>query len=97
MIIALCAHTRRHFFNRSTVVAGRSEAQYKYVMESEDKISLKLWDRFYALCTKVPLQDNFYLSWWLRGGRGFDPDGNPIMAPPFLTEEGFTKLKVCCL
>ena len=64
------------------------------MQEGEDEVSQGLWDRFLASCTKIPVQDNCYLSWWLRGLRGFDPEMNPNMAPPFLTKEGFTKLKV---
>lgn len=84
----------RHFYKKSNQVEGRSEAQLKYVEEGEDEVSLGLWDRFLASCTKIPVQDNFYLNWWLRGLRGFDPEKDPTMAPPFLTKEGFTKLKV---
>ena len=84
----------RHFYKKSTQVEGRSEAQLKYVEEGEDEVSLGLWERFLASCTKIPVQDNFYLSWWLRGLRGFDPEKDPTMAPPCSTKEGFTKLKV---
>ena len=46
------------------------------------------------VCQDVPVQDNFYLSWCLRGSRGFDPSSKPEYAPPYLTREGFNKLKV---
>ena len=66
----------------------------KYVKESENESSQKLWQRLCAVCTKLPVKDNFYLSWYFRGRRGFNPESNPTMAPPFLTEDSFTKLKV---
>ena len=84
----------RHFFRKSNLIKGRSEAQFKYVQQGEDEVSQDLWDRFLASCTKIPVRDNIYLRWWLRGLRGFDPEMNPTIAPPFLTKEGFTKLKV---
>ena len=84
----------RHFFKKSTQAEGRSEAQLKYVQKSDEEVTQGIWERLYAVCTKLPIQDNFYVSWWLRGPRGFDPEDNPTMAPPFLTREGFTKLKV---
>ena len=62
--------------------------------EDENELALGLWERLLASCIKIPVRDNFYLSWWLRGIRGFDPEKDPTMAPPFLTKEGFTKLKV---
>ena len=92
-MMIVCYHCR-HFFKKSSQVEGRSQAQLKYVKQSEDEVSLGLWEKLHTKCTKLTVHDNFYLSWWLRGLRGFDPDGNPAMAPPFLTEEGFTKLKV---
>jgi hypothetical protein len=96
MLVSLNSLYNRHFFKKSTQVEGRSGAQLmiKYAEKGEDELSLGLWDRFLASCTKIPVHDNFYLSWWLRGLRGFDPETNPAMAPPFLTKDGFTKLKV---
>ena len=94
LLVSLNSLFYRHFYKKSAQVEGRSEAQLKYVEDGEDKVTLGLWERFLASCTKIPVHDNFYLSWWLRGIRGFDPEMNPAMAPPFLTKDGFTKLKV---
>ena len=94
IIIRFCDNLCRHFLKKSNLVKGRSEAQFKYVQQGEDEVSQDLWDRFLASCTKIPVQDNVYLRWWLRGLSGFDPEMNPNMAPPFLSKEGFTKLKV---
>ena len=52
------------------------------------------WRRFSQVCQTVPIWDNFQLSWMLRGQRGFNPDSNPVLSPPFLTKDGFLKLKV---
>ena len=43
------------------------------------------------------MRDNFYLSWLLRGGRGYDPLIRPEYAPPYLSREAFDKLKVSLL
>jgi len=72
---------------------GRSHAQLKYVDMSDKDVGASLWRRFSEVCRTIPVQDNFYLSWWLRGRRGFNPDSNPTFAPPFLTRDGFSKLK----
>ena len=50
--------------------------------------------RLSQVCKTVPIWENFQLSWFLRGQRGFHPDSNPVLSPPFLTREGFLKLKV---
>ena len=76
---------------------ARSEAQLKYVKLSEENFGAHYWRRFCHVCQAVPVQDNFYLSWWLRGERGFDPQTNPAFAPPYLTENSFTELKVTLL
>ncbi len=74
--------------------AGRSEAQLKYVELSDGSVTAYFWRRFCKTGLNVPAQDNFYLSWFCRGRRGFNPREKPGFAPPFMTESGFTKLKV---
>ena len=51
---------------------------------------------FCRVCLTLPAKDNFYLSLWTRGTRGFAPDKNPELAPPFLQRENYQRLKVCC-
>lgn len=53
-----------------------------------------MWSRFKKTCRDVPVHDNFYISWILRGSRGYDPLTRPDFAPPYLTRGGFRKLKV---
>ena len=63
----------------------------------EDEIGVRFWKRFCRMCREVPVWDNFYLAWWLRGGRGFEPDNTDskaATAPPCLTRSGFSQLKV---
>ena len=73
---------------------GRSSTQLKYVEDAPDDVGWILWERFVKMCNSVPAQNNFYLSWSLRGSRGFDPTTKPEMAPPYLRKEGFLALKV---
>lgn len=49
---------------------------------------------FHRVCLTLPAKDNFYLSWWMRGLRGFSPDADPMLAPAFMHRENFHKLKV---
>ena len=90
-------HTHTHYrwyTGKEQQTKGRSHAQLKYVDMSDKDVGASLWRRFSEVCRTIPVQDNFYLSWWLRGRRGFNPDSNPTFAPPFLTRDGFSKLKV---
>lgn len=78
----------------SSQLKGRDPAQLKYVQLSEDEISDILWSRFRKLCRDVPVCDNFYLSWYLRGQRGYNPLSRPDYASSYLTREAFVRLKV---
>ena len=84
----------RWYTGKEHQTVGRSAAQLKYVDMSDESVSALTWRRFSEVCQTVPVHDNFYLSWWLRGRRRFNPTSNPTLAPPFLTRDGFTKLKV---
>ena len=48
------------------------------------------------MCKSVPIKDNYYLSLFLRGHRGYNPLEKPDFCPPYLREKEFYKLKVVC-
>lgn len=75
-------------------VSGRSSAQLKHVALSNDEMVEIFWNRFYSMSRNVPNKDNFYYSLFMRGERsGASP--TPVeLLPPYLTEDGFYKLKV---
>ena len=73
---------------------GRSSAQLKYTDKSSEEITLEMWQRFCQVLSSVPASDNYYMSWLMRGNRGFNPANKPKLAPPYLTTAGFDKLKV---
>ena len=73
---------------------SRGAAKLKYVEMSGTEIQDVSWARLERVCREVPVRDNFYLSWLLRGGRGYDPLVRPDYSSPYLTKEGFEKLKV---
>ena len=73
---------------------GRSSEQLKYTHKSSDEVTSELWQRLCRVLTSLPASENYYLSLFLRGNRGFDPANNPQFAPPYLTRTGFEKLKV---
>ena len=73
---------------------GRDQAQFKHVQISDEEVRKRLWKRFCSICQDVPAFDNFYFSWALRGQRGYDPLTKPKFCPPYVTKDGFTKLKV---
>ena len=73
---------------------GRSQVQQKYIDISSDGLGKILWERFLSVCRNIPVADNFYLSLWFRGVRGYDPVDKPHFTAPYLTKEGFQKLKV---
>ena len=78
----------------SQVVKSRSKEQVRHVTLTSEEIGEVVWQRMVHTCRNVPVGDNYYLSWFLRGTRGFDIIGNPSFAPPYLTRAGFDKLKV---
>lgn len=84
----------RSAFNKENVKSGRSAVQLKYVEETTQTIEDKSWGRFRRMCEDVDIRDNFYLSWFARGRRGFNPEANPDFAPPCLREDNFLALKV---
>ena len=60
-------------------------------------VSQYFLEHFHRVCLTLPAKDNFYLSLWMRGIRGFSPDKIPELAPPFLQRKNFQRLKVCFL
>ena len=66
--------------------------QLKYVKMSDEQIGQYFWKRLVDVCCTVPVRDNFYLSWWLRGKRD---TSNPDYNPSYLKKSSFDKLKVC--
>lgn len=62
--------------------------------ETVKSVEDELWERFSRMCKDVDIKDNFYLSWFMRGKRGFNPEASPHYAPPCLTAKGFLALKV---
>lgn len=73
---------------------GRDQTQLNYVQLSDEEKGKRGWKGFCRLCQDVPAHDNFYFSWCLRGQRGYDPLTKPKLCPPYVTRDGFTKLKV---
>ena len=65
------------------------------IEETHGSIGQHFLEQFHRVCLTLPAKDNFYLSWWMRGLRGFSPDTDPLLAPAFMLRENFRKLKVC--
>ena len=87
----------RHLLSRDQVanlVSGRSAAQVQYVTLSIDERVELLWERFCSVSCNVPSKDNFYLSLYLRGKRSGALPTPVQLLPPFLTQDGFCRLKV---
>ena len=55
------------------------------------------WKRFYSTGMNVPVKDNFYYSLFMRGQRSSRFPSPDYLLPPYLTMDGFTKLKVFIL
>ena len=83
-----------HNTSSRSQLKGRDQAQLKQVEMSDDEISEMVWTQLQRVCRDIPVQDNFYLSWWLRGQREYNPLTMPNFCPPYVTKEGFTRLKV---
>lgn len=81
------------YFSKDNLEQGRSQVQQKYVDISSDGFGKMIWERFLSVCRNIPVADNFYLSLWFRGDRGYDPVDKPDYIAPYLTKEGFQKLK----
>lgn len=90
LLILVCSQ----FCRPSSQLKGRDAAQLKFVHLSEKEVEDILWRRFKKTCRNVPVHDNFYLSWFLRGPRGYNPLTRPDFASPYLTREGFRRVKV---
>lgn len=75
-------------------VKGRSPAQLKYVTLTYDEMVEVMWDHFYSIGMNVPIKDNFYCSLFLTGQRSLCAPTPNYLLPPYLTREGFDKLKV---
>ena len=76
------------------LAGGWNEEQLVDIEQIHGSVSQYLLKHFQRVCLTLPVKDNFFLSWWMRGLRGFSPDSNPMMAPPFLRRENFHVLKV---
>ncbi len=50
--------------------------------------------RFFEVCLEVPIKDNFYMSLFLRGTSSNVSSIPDYLLPPYLTKNGFQKLKV---
>ena len=75
-------------------IAGRSDAQMKYVTLTVDERVEMIWKHFCHVCRDVPIGDNYYMCMYLTGSRSvMDPVPQHCL-PPYLTKEGFTCLKV---
>lgn len=74
--------------------SGRSEAQFKYVEASDGSVGAFFSRKFMQTCQRVPIWDNYYMSVFMRGQRGHNPESEPQLTQPCLTSDGFMKLKV---
>lgn len=64
---------------------GRDHAQMKYI--GDFNISEFLWSRLVTVIRTIPIHNNFYLSWFLRG-----PAVKTHAVPPYLDEKNFHRL-----
>ena len=87
----------RDFASCKSQRSSRGAAKLKFVKQSESEIQDLSWTRLERVCREVSVKDNFYLSWLLRGGRGYNPLIRPDYCPPYLTNDSFEKLKVSSL
>lgn len=86
----------RSCLTRGHVLAsGWTEKQLTDIEALHGDVSLYFLKHFHRVCLTLPAKDNFYLSLWTRGTRGFTPDKIPELAPPFLQRDNFQRLKVC--
>lgn len=92
-VILTCFFIAYRFF--ATASAKQRNAMLQLSEQSDADIEAAVWEGFVRCCTQVPAQDNFYLSWYLRGSTGYDPLTKPDFCPPYLQEKSFEKLKVC--
>ena len=67
---------------------GWIEKQLTDIEAIHGDVSQFFLQNFRRVCLTLPAKDNFYLSLWMRGIRGFSPDTNPELAPPFLQRKG---------
>ena len=77
------------------LATGWTEKQLTDIEAIHGDVSQYFLKHFRRVCLTLPVKDNFYLSLWTRGTRGFSPDKNPELAPPFLQRKNFQRLKVC--
>ena len=82
------------FSSTGSQKAGRSSAQLKYATQEKDEVAKHFWDRLSYVCQSVPIKDNFYLSLFIRGHRGYNPLEKPYFCPSYFREEAFYQLKV---
>ena len=88
-------HAYRLQLNREHILATGWEEKHLIDIEAaEGDICQYFWRQACRVCLTLPVHDNFYLSWLFRGSRGFLPNTNPALAPPFLKRDNFVKLKV---
>ena len=75
-------------------IEGRSHSQLKFVTLTNDELIELMWTRFCRVSMEVPITDNFYYSLFVRGKRSSIDPAPDYLLPPYLTEDGFDKLKV---
>lgn len=88
-------HVFSDFSSVESQKGGRSSSQLKYATLKEEEMVNHFWDRLCYISQNVPIKDNFYISLFLRGDRGYNPLEKPHFCPPYLKEEAFHQLKVC--
>ena len=91
LLYTFCTH-RKLILNQ---VRGRSPAQLRYVTHTFDEMAEIIWDRFYSVSLNIPVKCNYYYSLFMTGQRSSITPTPDYLLPPYLTEIGFDKLKVC--
>lgn len=96
-MFSIFAHQKRSCLTREHLLAtGWTEKQLVDIEAIHGDVSQYFLKHFHRVCLTLPSKDNFYLSLLTRGTRGFSPDKNPELAPPFLQRRNFQRLKVYC-
>ena len=103
--VLICEHLRVILLNGLSIYSsclsrehllatGWTEKQLNDIEAVHGDVNHFFMEHLHRVCLTLPVRDNFYLSLWTRGTRGFAPDSNPELCPPFLRRKNFHKLKV---